>query len=251
MQEIKQFFVDGLSDLRTIIAVVALLFGLCSLILGFIGYRRHKRKKLSYEVISNTPLLSVNSEVKDRIKIYLDEREVTDVNLVMIKLSNTGNDTIHPKDYESAIVISFGNANLLSFELFERVPRDMPIPHTILFPNGVSLSPFLMNEDDSMTIKLLISGEVNAPTITARIAGIKKIENGNLTRMREGTVAIFLKFIMSTMMTTLISVIGIWVMYSTPGRSYVNKVLPIVTLVILVAILAFTAYKSIPQRYGK
>ena len=172
MQEIKQFLLDDF-NIITLVGTILTLSGL------IIGVRRHKRKRLAFEIISNTPLLSVNSEVKDRVKIYLDDRPVTDVNLMMVKLTNTGNESIPSKDFETPITINFGkSATLISFEIFERTPAEMPLPENITSANNwVTLSPFLLNEKDSITIKALVSGVTGAPAITARIAGVKTIEH--------------------------------------------------------------------------
>lgn len=157
------------------------------MIFAYVAYRRHKRKRLSYEIISNTPLLSVKSEVKGRIKIYLDDRPVEDVNLIMIRITNIGNDPILSKDLTTPITINFDEAaKLLSVEIFERIPVDMLLPDMALSNNWIALSPQLLNEKDSITIKILGSGVTSAPIVRARIAGVEKIENitGRLNRSR-------------------------------------------------------------------
>jgi hypothetical protein len=177
MQEFKQFLTIAFTDIRTYIA-------LGSLVLAIIAYRRHKRKRLAYQIVSNESLFSIKRLIKDRIKIYLDDTLVENVNLVLIRIFNPGNDTITTKDFESSIAVNFGDAaKILSVEISEKSPADLPA--TISYnDSSVMLEPLLLNEKDSVTLKALVSKPQNAIIVGGRIAGVRKIEDGTYSDER-------------------------------------------------------------------
>jgi hypothetical protein len=169
MDGLKQILITAASDLRTYIA-----FG--SLVFAIIAYRRHKRKRLIYEILSNAALFTVREEVRNRIKITLDEKPVEYVHLVVIRITNAGNEAISSKDFETPVSINFGNkATILSAEISQTDPSGLPAQ--ISYNESlVELKPLLMNEKDNLTIKALVS-KGKAPIVDARIAGIRELED--------------------------------------------------------------------------
>src|SRR2546430_1445604 len=73
--------------------------------------RDRKHKELTYEVVAKTRLLSLAStptDIKQRLEIRLDGRPVQDIDLVLIKLRNSGNVDIPPTDFIRPLLLSFG-----------------------------------------------------------------------------------------------------------------------------------------------
>src|SRR5437762_7026078 len=78
--------------------------------LGVTYQKLRKSKHLTYQVVSNTLLLSVEEkeELKGRIQVLLDNKPVGDVRLVVLRIWNSGNLSIKSEDYKEPVVIDFG-----------------------------------------------------------------------------------------------------------------------------------------------
>jgi hypothetical protein len=170
MEGFKQFLIIAFNDIRTYIALASLVF-------AYIAYRRHKRKRLAFEIIYNNPLFSVKRVIRDRIRIYLDDVQVEDVNLVVIRIYNPGNDAITAKDFESSIGVDFGGAAMiLTVEILEDSPTDL-LANVSYDDSSIQIDPLLLNEKDSVNLRVLVSKPQNAITVRGRIAGVRKIED--------------------------------------------------------------------------
>ncbi len=163
---------SGLRDPRTLVAIFGVIVAIISVVLA---YRRHPRKKLSYEVLSEVPLFRMRADVKNRIQILFDGRPVSGVYLVMIKIVSTGNATIDADDYEAPVCIGFGErSEVLTAEIIDPVPKDLPAKLNMEVQN-VSLNKLMMNDGDSITAKIFVSSP-SPINISGRIAGVKEIK---------------------------------------------------------------------------
>jgi hypothetical protein len=154
----------------SVLAVVAIII---SLIIYFL---QKSKKSLSYEILSETALLSVAKEVEDKIKILFEGDSVKNVHLILLKISNTGNVSILPSDFLKNITISFDNSTrILSAEISGKKPHSI---EAILTIDGTELiiSPSLWNSGDTITIKSLVSEFNEEIHVSGRIIGIKDIE---------------------------------------------------------------------------
>src|ERR1043165_6643468 len=57
------------------------------------------QKAVSYAIISYGPLVTVKDDVHGRLRISFDGRNVSDVQLVILKVTNTGNVPIEKSDF--------------------------------------------------------------------------------------------------------------------------------------------------------
>jgi hypothetical protein len=238
VERLKQLLITAFTDIRTYIALVSLVF-------AFIAYRRHKRKRLAYEIISNLPLFSVQREIKDRIKIYLDDTLVEKVNLVLIRIYNPGNDAITTRDFESPISVNLGDeAKILSVEISEKSPIDLPA-NISYDDNSVTLEPLLLNEKDSVTIKALVSRPQRAITVSARIAGVNSIEDRadkdyERARITFGLFQLFAFLIFSSFSLTVIDIVfGERIKHLGINPTVLRGINLIVIVAIFVGVLVF------------
>jgi len=154
----------------TIIALVAIFI---SIILFYFG---KKTKRLSYDIVSNNPILLKKEDIKGKLEIFFNGKSVEDVYLIVIKLINSGNVPIETDDYEKPIVINFGkNAQILTVEVTETDPSGISVPiHT--HKNKFEINPVLLNKSDSINFKILVSKFSNSDiTFDGRIVGVKEI----------------------------------------------------------------------------
>ena len=155
----------------------------------FIYLKSRHRKELSYEIISNTSLVSIDDSddvVTGRIEILFEGHSVENVNLAITRLVNSGNVPIVKDDYDSPIKFEFGvEAEIFSVKVIQSKPENlMPTmfvhyasPHIKLksLKGPIEIEPLLLNSKDEFTFKVLGSniGKISAG---GRIVGVKEIK---------------------------------------------------------------------------
>jgi hypothetical protein len=134
---------------------------------------QRRRKALSYEVVSCTPLLSVREEVKGRVQIVFDDTSVSDAHMVVIRVLNSGNVPIIPSDYVRPVKFDFGEiAQILSAEVMETSPDNI---EACIDPETLELMPVLLNSSDSIMLKILLARFDGTINMDGRIVGVKQI----------------------------------------------------------------------------
>lgn len=160
---------------------VALGTGLASLGIGFLALRQQRRRKsLTYQVLTKTPLATVREDYHSEVEIRYRGEPVQDVSLVTAKLSNSGNTPIARRDYETNIDIIFGpDARILSAEILDADPKELAdVVERPLIDNGartVFVRPCLLNPSDYITIKVLVEQFDGDIAVSARIKGVKRV----------------------------------------------------------------------------
>jgi len=137
--------------------------------------RQRRRKAMSYEIVSQTPLLSMEEEVKGKLKILFEDEPVQKVHLIVAKVINSGNLSILPTDYQRPVSFGFDNeARVLTAEVIETNPDSLEASIGIE-GKKVVFEPTLLNEKDSITLKMLVSQFDGQVTVDGRIVGVKDI----------------------------------------------------------------------------
>lgn len=156
--------------------------GLLTIIVSILIFRMQlKRKSITYEVISDAPVLSIKKEVKGRVQVLFDSKPVSDAHLVILKIWNSGNTHILAEDYIDPIKFDFGkNAEILDAEILETSPNDIKDNRKAslkLDTGSLILEPLFLNSKDSITIKVLLAQTLIIKEIKAngRIVGINQI----------------------------------------------------------------------------
>ena len=153
-----------------ILAIIAIVISIA------IYYAQRKRKKLTYEIISKTSILSLAEEIEGKLKIIFEGEQVNQVHLLVIRLTNTGNTPITSKDYEREIKLLFGDTSkILTADVSETIPENLGATITKT-EQEIILKPVLLNSGDAVTIKALISQFDGSVSIDGRVVGIKSIE---------------------------------------------------------------------------
>ena len=154
---------------------VGAAFGLVAIIVSIVlWWTQRRRKALSFDIISRTPLLSVEDKVKGKLQILFDGEPVQDVHLATVIIINSGNIPITSADYERPVNLSFGEeAQILTAEVTETNPDSLQASVDIE-ATRVVLKPVLLNGGDSITLKLLVS-RLGGISVDGRIVGVKDI----------------------------------------------------------------------------
>jgi hypothetical protein len=141
----------------------------------FLYFKQRQFKSLSYAIVSITPLLSVHDEVRRRVKILYDEQPIQDVHLALIELFNSGKLPIASSDYEHPVTFDFGkNVKILSSEIIRTSPSTLPAAISTQ-AEKVVFNSILLNPEDSITIKVLLSEFKEQINVSGRIQGVKEI----------------------------------------------------------------------------
>lgn len=159
-------------DLSVLLALVGII------VVIIIAVWSSQVKYISYEIITNNPLINIEEGIANEIKILYRDEVVENVNLLVLKIKNSGNVRICSDDFESGINISLKNGGRVLFsEIIERVPKDINIEFENQ-DNSIYIKPLLINKQESFTLKSLVdsgSGEVD---INSRIKGTKILPKG-------------------------------------------------------------------------
>jgi hypothetical protein len=137
---------------------------------------QRNRKSLSYEIISNTSLLTVNEKVEGKLQILYEGTPISDAQLIVIRVLNSGNVPILETDYKLPLQFVFGKgAKILSAEVTDKVPDNLPATVTSN-DNSFEFKSTLLNSKDSITVKALVSDYQGRPKPVARIIGVNSVE---------------------------------------------------------------------------
>lgn len=136
--------------------------------------KQKKRKEISYAILSKVQLLSVKSEIKEKVTILFEDKPTQQVHLAEILIFNSGNISVVKEDFKRPISLGFGNkAQILSAEITETSPENLEAEDRIQ-GKKVVLKLELFNSNDSVLLKMLVS-RLSDIKVDGRIVGIKKI----------------------------------------------------------------------------
>ncbi|HWS85201.1 MAG TPA: hypothetical protein VN207_13180 [Ktedonobacteraceae bacterium] len=132
----------------------------------WIYQRQRSKKEISYQIVSDAPVLSIDQALASRVKIELDGKPVKEVTLVVFKVSNTGNTAVDDKDYKEPLTFTFATRKVISSEVVETEPKDLIDEPTrkkfILLPTTgqdfIEFPKFLLNSKQSVTFSVLLDG---------------------------------------------------------------------------------------------
>ena len=161
-------------SLELLIGVLAVIAAITvPLIIYFL---QKSKKRLAYEIISDTQLVGVDSEVQNKIKIYYEDKLVENVHLIVIRFINNGNQPISIDDFAKQINIGLGNnTNILTCEVLEQNPKNLDV-NIIKMQDSIEVRSLLLNSKDSFTLNVLLSNYKRKLEISARVKGINQID---------------------------------------------------------------------------
>jgi len=175
------------------IAIFGITVGAAVTIYVFHQQRQHP--DLTWEILSNSPLISVSDQIKPKIQIRYENMPVSDIGLVLVRINNDGNIPIVETDFaEPLSLILPENTIILSKEISDPGPtgskaefKELKNPSDEPLSNEkplVKLKPPLLNPGDSLTIKLLVNKSGIKLNWDGHIKGIKEVrlKDNNLTR---------------------------------------------------------------------
>lgn len=153
-----------------------------TLLSAFIGgaiviwvYRKQKSKKeITYQIVSDAPIASINQAVADRVELRFDGNPIKEARILVLKVWNSGNVAVKRDDYDEPITFTFHGRTVISSDILETTPTDLidqKIIKTFLTFKGesVEIPKFLLNPQQSVSVTTLLIGAKNSISIRARI----------------------------------------------------------------------------------
>ncbi len=174
---------------------LAVLAILATVVVTVVVYlRQRQRKALEYQIVAVSPLVSVADEVKGKLQILFEGSPIQNAHLIVVKFVNTGNTPITESDFVAPLSLVFredhlqtsdiggkqsnifiiGRAKVLSAEVIETKPPNSQVSITAK-DAAVIVRPSLLNPQDSITIKVLVTELEDMISVDARIVGVKQL----------------------------------------------------------------------------
>ena len=156
-----------------VISIAIPLLGVPTLGSIVLNTRRQRRKRLSYQVVSDVGLVNVQKDLGEDIQLTLDGHEVNNARLLVVKLANTGTELVKTEDFQDKepIRIELDPPSLIrcaihSTDPVNMIPQDR-LKNYIKLDNNDSathkyfeLPGILLNPRESINLKLLTLGNV-------------------------------------------------------------------------------------------
>ncbi|MGC4008550.1 MAG: hypothetical protein QM805_05885, partial [Pseudomonas sp.] len=139
---------------------IPVVIAVLSLIVPVVIWRIDLRSKGVEVFVSNVLSLSpLNGAGLEKLKISYGGVDVVDPYLVLLEISNVGNEPISKVDFETPLRVAFGEkTKLLSVDISATRPAGIPAEVKSL-SNGVELSGLLLNSEDRIFLTVVTAGE--------------------------------------------------------------------------------------------
>jgi hypothetical protein len=226
------------------------ILGIIGIILSIYLYTKQKRREFTYDVVSEFLLLNINEEVKKRIKVTFDDKNIENILLVIIKVWNSGSSPIIPQDYIEPLTIDYGNnIVLLNTEITEKTPKELKINYKI-DNNKIVLDPILLNSKDSFTIKAILNEEKCAIELKARIIGLSSIRNIK----EEPQITDYIINISASLLLTLLYLMAVVALFTGLAFIVINSLSNIKLYVsffiaLFISVIFYTAFNLLNNRF--
>lgn len=134
-------------------------------------------KKLRVEILSNSPLVSINTAMAKEMQILYKGVPVQTLSLILLKVANTGTEPIKESDYSEPIRVTMSqSASIGEVTVQETRPDGIPLVPTASASNQVTLAKVLLNRGDQAVLRILALNNDSTLTVTARIVGVSALD---------------------------------------------------------------------------
>lgn len=164
---------------------IGAVIGILAIVVTVVIYRRSTtHKSLSYEVISNSPLLAADLRQAEDIQVLHRGNQVTNPSLVILEFINDGNGSVEARDFAEPLTITFNTSCMvLEAKIIKCVPESLKPKIEIIDQSNLIVQPLLLNSGDSFVIHALLSDYHDEIQIGARISGVKEIVDRKIFQM--------------------------------------------------------------------
>jgi len=162
------------------IAILAAVFGS---VISICYISRKSRKEVVYNIISDTPILSMEKVIGGQLEVHYNNKVVTDLRLIIAEVWNSGQTPIPPEEFKVPITISFADpVEILDTGIVKKEPDALQASMQNK-TNNVILEPLLLNRNNRVRLKILASG-TGKLEVSAGIVGVELADYSVLMKKR-------------------------------------------------------------------
>lgn len=181
-----------------IITILTTIFiGFLSVICTIWIYRRqNRRKQISYQILTDTPITNIGLEKTDQIDISYKGTKIENPRIVILRIWNSGNTDIMllnkkegSEDFNVPIRFEFNEANVINRSIMGTAPsKNVIAPEDLKNyigepepePNSVGLPRCLLKPSEAINLKIIVSGRKYKIDMKGKIVDgmIKKVATG-------------------------------------------------------------------------
>lgn len=156
---------------QVFLAVVAIIVSV------FIYIDQRPVRRLKVDVLSNNPLVSVNSDIANEIQILYKGSPVQSLSLILLKIANAGNQPITSNDFNTPLrVVLSEESEIAEVVVQDTNPKNIQMTPSISMKNEITFSKTLLNPGDQVVVRILAINNDGSLDINARITGISNID---------------------------------------------------------------------------
>lgn len=172
-------FHDTVFQLLVNASVAIIAAFLTSFVSFWIYSRQRNKREISYRIVSNANIATIDKNLESRVEIKLDGNTIKNARLIVLDIWNSGNTAIKSDDYNEPIIFVFDGAKVIGNEVLFTEPADLININTIKnslisHTESVEISSFLLNPKQRMRFSVLIDSEMNIIKVKGRLI------NGNI-----------------------------------------------------------------------
>jgi hypothetical protein len=177
---VASFTVGLITPVSPLVATIVFIIFLFLLVVAYLKLRT--LKQVAYKVISSTTALRVEAvkEIQDKVKIFLYDKPIWDASNVTLRIWNSGNEPIQIEDYNSPIIIDFGEGVEVLNVTEEINPNDLDVDIQVN-TRSLFLKIAPLKKSNSIVFDVLLSGYEGELKVEGDIEGVKKIVNWDET----------------------------------------------------------------------
>ena len=172
-----------------------------------IFFSQIRKKTLTYTVLTNSGLVPFSHEAPNNIQIVYKGKAVPNVQLIEMRIKNSGSLPIKPEDYIEPLSVRLPKSKILSSEVRDAHSVGAYIETKLSNQSEIVLSKTLLNPTDFFDVKILLADGEADFSVAGRIVGVSKIQN--LTG-REVNYYILLSFVAVNVLALIARLLG-WV----------------------------------------
>jgi len=137
-------------------------------------YLQRRPKRLSYRIVNASPVVSIKDKTDKKLTILYDGKEAGEVDVVIIKIVNSGKRTINKTDFEKPVtIVPPPETSILTANLIQSEPKGIEVKYTT-DKSGVTIEPLMLNPKDSLVFKLVVSNFEGGIGVHTRIIGVSE-----------------------------------------------------------------------------
>lgn len=134
-------------------------------------------KSLQVQILSNSPLVSINAEISPQIKILYKNKPLQTLSLILLRFENVGNEPIKESDYsEPTRIFLSPDAEVGEVTVQETKPEGIKLNPTVSASNQVTIAKSLLNPGDQAVLKILALNNDGTLKVEGRIVGIPEFK---------------------------------------------------------------------------